>query len=154
MRGLILQQFRPLHSGTLCEQGLAVKQTGTVVEFKRQFIKLAAPLKRMPKNILMGHFVNGLTEDIREEVRMMGMYTLEQATDLALKVEEKNKVRLSKPNEGKNNSLSNFKSTTFSQYSTAMKNPGQNSSYSYQYWGLKVPSWGFKSESGSISPSS
>lgn len=128
---MILQQFRILHSGTLCEQRLAVKLTGSVTDFKRQFIELATPLERMPENILMGHFVNGLKEDIRAEVRILGIYTLEQAMELALKVEEKNKVRLHQNNEGKTNSLSNFKSTSFSQYSTAMKSPRQNSSYSY-----------------------
>lgn len=126
MRGLLLQQFRPLHSGTLCEQWLAVKQTGSVSEFKRQFIELAASLERMPENVLMGHFVNGLKEDIRVEVRMLGVYALEQAMELALKVEEKNRVRLFKNNEGKSNSLSNFKSNNFGQYSTTLKSPSQN----------------------------
>lgn len=59
MRSLILQRFRPLHSGTLCEQWLAVKQIRSVAEFRRQFIEMAAPLKQIPENILMGHFVNG-----------------------------------------------------------------------------------------------
>lgn len=62
MRRLILQQFRPLHSGTLCKQWLAVKQTGTVAEFHRKFIEMAAPLEQIPENMLMAHFVNGLKE--------------------------------------------------------------------------------------------
>lgn len=71
MRSLICSNFdHYTQAGTLCEQWLAVKQTGTVAKFKRQFIEMAAPLERIPENILMGHFVNGLNEDIRAEVRM------------------------------------------------------------------------------------
>lgn len=93
MRSLILKQFRPLHSGTLCEQWLAVKQTGTVAEFRRSFIEMAAPLEQVPEAILLAHFINGLKDDIKAEVRMLGLYTLELAMELALKVEEKNRVR-------------------------------------------------------------
>lgn len=69
-----------------------VKQTGTVEEFRRQLIELAAPLEQIPENMLMAKFVNGLKEEIRAEVQMLGLYKLEQTMDLALKVEEKNRV--------------------------------------------------------------
>lgn len=37
----------------------------------------------------MAQFVNGLKDEIKAEVRMLGLYTLEQTMELALKVEEK-----------------------------------------------------------------
>lgn len=49
----------------------------------------------------MAHFVNGLKEEIRAKARMLGLYTLEQAMDLALKVEEKNMVKSYRGGENK-----------------------------------------------------
>lgn len=122
MRNLILKQFRPLHSGSLCEQWLTVSQTGTVSDFHRKFIELAAPLEKIPEPILMAHFVNGLQEDIRAEVRMLGFHNLEQAMDFALKVEETNRLRAIKAGGGKAQSPVFYKSNFTSQFSTPFKN--------------------------------
>lgn len=150
LRRLILQQFRPLHSGSLYEQWLAVKQTGSVAEFRRTFIEMAAPLEKVRESILMGHFVNGLREDIRDEVRMLGLYNLEQAMDLALKVEEKNRVKtqggmLSVPAITRPNSFSQFSFSAKSQSHPQSTVGGAN--------GSKIVSWSSNSESGSTSPS-
>lgn len=137
MRSLILQRFRPLHSGTLCEQWLAVKQIRSVAEFRRQFIEMAAPLKQIPENILMGHFVNGLKEDIRAKVRMLGLYMLEQAMELALKVEEKNRIRNQKTNDSKSYNSSISQANSFSPFPYASKAPSQQLSFSSYSSGTK-----------------
>lgn len=59
LRKLVLQQFRPANSGSLYEQWLAVRQLDTVANYRRQFIKLAAPLDQIPERILMGQFLHG-----------------------------------------------------------------------------------------------
>lgn len=152
MRSLIVQQFRPLHSGTLCEQWLAVKQTGTVAEFRQKFIEMASPIEHIPESMLMAHFVNGLKDEIRVEVRMLGLYTLEQAMDLALKVEEKNRIKAGKSGEGKVLSDTSARPNSLSQIYATSKNSGQSHNLAHYTTGLTSPIWGSKSESGSISP--
>lgn len=115
-----------MHSSTLCEQWLAVAQTGTVAEFRRKFIEMAAPLEKIPESILMGHFVNGLKEDIRAEVRMLGLHNLEQEMDLALKVEEKIRAQSSKLGEGKTQYSTSFKLGPNSQFSLYSKKSDTN----------------------------
>lgn len=78
--------------GSLCEQWLATSQTSTVTDYRRNLIETAAPLDRLPEDIMMGPFLNGLKEDIRVEVRLLNPISLEQAMELALRVEERNKV--------------------------------------------------------------
>lgn len=145
MKSLILQQFRPLHSGALCEQWLAIKQTGTVAEFRRTFIELAAPLEHIPENMLLAHFVNGLKEEIHAEVRMMGLFTLEQAMDLALKVEEKHRVQSFKAARGA--AYTSVRNTSIFQLAEGQKSSSP-SSYSSGSQGFA------KSEAGSVTPNS
>lgn len=65
----------------------------------------------------MGQFLNGLREEIRAEVRLLSPLSLEQAMEMALKVEEKNKaVSLRK------SVLGSFKSGSFS-LQTKSSNP-------------------------------
>lgn len=52
----------------------------------------AAPLDHISENILMGQFINGLKEKIRVEVQLLNPINLQQATELAMRVEERNKV--------------------------------------------------------------
>lgn len=60
------------------EQWVAVRQVDTVVNYRRQFIKFAAPLDQVPERILMERFLHGLKDDIKAEVRQMGPMTLDQ----------------------------------------------------------------------------
>lgn len=41
---------------------------------------------------MMGQFLNGLKEDVKTEVRVLNPMSLEQAMELALRVEDKNKA--------------------------------------------------------------
>lgn len=102
-----------------------MKQTGTVAEFRKKFIEMAAPLEQIPENMLMAHFVNGLKEEIRAEVRMLGLYTLEQAMDLALKVEEKNRVRNQRGGEVKSPSYTSQRPTSLLQLSAGTRGTSQ-----------------------------
>ncbi|XP_057252211.1 uncharacterized protein LOC130592079 [Beta vulgaris subsp. vulgaris] len=91
MRSLLLRQFRTSNVGSLHEAWLALEQTSSVAEYRRNFIELIAPLENVPEPIALGQFLNGLKKEIRAEVRVLGPRFLEQAMDLALKVEEKSK---------------------------------------------------------------
>ena len=88
----MLRQFRPVYGGSLYEQWLATTQTSTVLEYRRQFIETAAPLDHLSENILLGQFLNGLKEEIRVEVRLLNPVNFEQAMELTVKVEERNRV--------------------------------------------------------------
>lgn len=91
----MLRQFRPSNGGSLCEQWLATSQTSTFMDY-RKFIETVAPLDRLPEDIMLGQFLNGLKEDIRAEVRVLNPISLEKAMELALRVEERNKVNFVK----------------------------------------------------------
>lgn len=89
MKGLLLRHFRATGAESLCEQWLARSQTGDVVEYQRKFIELLAPLEGVSDQLATGKFLTGLSKEIRAEVRLLNPKTLDQAMDLALKVEEK-----------------------------------------------------------------
>lgn len=88
----VIRQFRSLSGGSLYEQWLSTVQTSTVLEHRRKFIETAAPLERVSEDMLLGHFVNGLKEEVRAEVRLMNPVSLEHAMELAVRVEEKQRV--------------------------------------------------------------
>lgn len=90
LREFVLRQFRPSNGGSFYEQWLATVQTSSVTDYRRKFIETAAPLDRLPEDIFLGQFLNGLTEEIRAEVRILNPISLEQAMELALRVEERN----------------------------------------------------------------
>ena len=92
MKGLILRKFRSTSTGTLQEQWLNNRQIGVVGDYRRRFIELLAPLEGVPEEIAMGKFINGLKEEVRAEVRLLGPITLDQAMDLVAKVEEKLRI--------------------------------------------------------------
>lgn len=116
LQEFMLRQFRPSSGGSLCEQWLVTTQTSTVNEYRRKFIETAAPLDRMPENIMLGQFLMGLKDDIRAEVRLLNPISLEQAMELAQRVEERNKI-----NAAKKQGLGSYKG---SQYSTvSFRNP-------------------------------
>ncbi|KAJ9542106.1 hypothetical protein OSB04_028612 [Centaurea solstitialis] len=133
MKSLLLRQFRSTQSGSLHEQWLALTQEGTVLDYQRSFIELSAPLSNVPDEIALGHFINGLKTEIRAEVRVIGPITLDQAMDLAVRVEEKLKLGTGRKMEVRTNStgIGNFTnrsptapsfSTTQGRYSFASSN--------------------------------
>ena len=93
---MIQERFRPTQEGTAYEQFLALRQVGTVDEYRRQFELLAASLNDIPDTIQEGNFINGLKEEIRAEIRMAQPKGLGRIMDLAKRVEERNET-LKKP---------------------------------------------------------
>lgn len=88
----VLRQFRSANSGTLHEQWLAVKQETSVHEYRKKFIETASPLLDVPESLMLGHFINGLKEDLRDELRVLSLFSMDDAMDLVGRIEERNRV--------------------------------------------------------------
>ncbi|KAL2905021.1 Protein transport protein BOS1, partial [Bienertia sinuspersici] len=91
MKSMVLSQFRSTSTGSLYEQWLDHRQTGECqcLEYRWKFIELLAPLEEIAEEVSKGQFVNGLKDEIRAKIRLLGPNTLDDAMDLALKVEDK-----------------------------------------------------------------
>ena len=133
MKGLILRKFRSTSTGTLQEQWLSNRQLGGVDEYRRRFIELLAPLEGVPEEIAMGQFINGLKEEVRAEIRLLGPITLDHAMDLAAKVEEKLRIGPPRKNTAQTQTFPFLKQNpkslnTFppSSYSTNLPTSSQN----------------------------
>lgn len=70
-------------------------------DYRRKFIEFLAPLERVPEEIATGQFLNGLKEEVKVEVRLLGPKNLDNAMDLALVVEDNLRVGASKRTEQK-----------------------------------------------------
>lgn len=70
----------------------------------------------------MGHFINGLKEEIKAEVRLMNPICLEQAMEVAVRIEEKHKV--TSPRRSTNSV------TRFGSYSNYSKSTSTSAPYS------------------------
>lgn len=112
LKVFILRHFRSSNGGSLYEQWLATNQTSTVNEYRRKFIETAAPLEQVSEDMLLGHFINGLKEEIKAEVRLLHPVSLEQAMELAVRVEEKLRV-----SGYRRNGVASVKTGTLSTYS-------------------------------------
>lgn len=112
LKSFILRQFRSINGGSLYEQWLSTIQTTTVCEYRRRFIETASPLDRVSEDVLLGQFIHGLKEEIKVEVRMLSPVNLEQAMELAMKVEEKQQV-----SNYRRQGLGSIKTGTYSSFS-------------------------------------
>lgn len=135
LKGMLLRQFRPSSSGSLYEQWLNLSQTSGVIEYRRRFIELMAPLTGVPEEIATGQFINGLREDVKVEVRLLGPRSLDHAMDLSVKVEDKLRAGWGKKFDTKGASPNYYSVLSYSPQSGT-------SSYS-----------SFKSQSSSVAPS-
>lgn len=88
-KGLLRRNFLSNSTGSLQEQWLMHRQGGTVSDYCLKFIELLAPLDNVSEEMTLGQFLNGLREDIRVEVRLLGPLTVDHAMELANMVEEK-----------------------------------------------------------------
>lgn len=88
----MLKRFQPTLVENPFERLLGPKQDGLVREFREQFEVLSGPLKITQPEYLCGIFANGLTEEIRVEVRLNQPRTLKEVMDLTLLVDERNEV--------------------------------------------------------------
>lgn len=71
------------------------------MDYRRRFIELMAPLDGIPESIAQSQYINGLKDDVKAELRLLGPHTLDSAMDLSIKVEEKLQFGLGKKNEPK-----------------------------------------------------
>lgn len=104
----VLLKFRPTSAGTLHEQWLATTQTTTVTEYVNAFMEFASPLNDIPESIMRGQFMNGLKEEIKSEIRVLNPCTLDDTMDLAVRVEERNRVQGLKRTGGGTNRSGQF----------------------------------------------
>lgn len=88
----VLNRFHHSQAGDAYEMVMALKQTGTVAEYRERFETMSAPLSDASDEMLMGAFRNGLKEDIRADLRIMKFGSLQEMMDLAHNVEERNLV--------------------------------------------------------------
>lgn len=135
---MLLRQFRPVTFGSLHEQWLNHHQYTGVVEYRRKFIERMAPLTGVPEEIAKGKYINGLKDEVRAEVRLLGTRSLDHAMDLSMKVEEKLQSGLTYKSEvkktGHGNSTYSVKSNFSSfktQYGTISPSARSSSVYSY-----------------------
>ncbi|TXG60193.1 hypothetical protein EZV62_014766 [Acer yangbiense] len=89
MKLLILKQFRSTQEGSLHEQFLALRQQGTVKEYRRKFIEFLALLDNVSDEITLSQFINGLNPEIQNELRVLDPINLDRAMDLAQRIESK-----------------------------------------------------------------
>ncbi|KAF7810715.1 Retrovirus-related Pol polyprotein from transposon 17.6 [Senna tora] len=88
----LMRRFHQSQLGNGYEVLMALKQTGTVAEYREKFELFSAPLKDAPEDMLIGTFLNGLKEEIRAELRMVRAQNLLEVMDMAHKIEDRNKV--------------------------------------------------------------
>lgn len=94
-KNLLLRHFRPRNQGGLVEQWAAVRQRGSVAEYCKEFIEKLSCLGRVPVDISLGIFINGLRGDIRSELRLMDPPNLKVALEWAEKIKEKDWAKAS-----------------------------------------------------------
>lgn len=76
LKVFLLPQFRPISGGSLYEQWLATTQTSTISEYRRNFIEIASPFERIFEDMPLGHFIKGLNDDIKVEVRFFNLLNM------------------------------------------------------------------------------
>ncbi|KAL4578141.1 hypothetical protein LXL04_014260 [Taraxacum kok-saghyz] len=108
LKALMLKQFRSCTVGSLCEQFLALKQEGTMEDYRRKFVSLAAPLEGISEEVFLSQFINGLNPVIKAELRLLDPINLNMAKDMVAKIEEKNRVISSQ----RSNTFNNYKRYT------------------------------------------
>ncbi|KAL4591834.1 hypothetical protein LXL04_004807 [Taraxacum kok-saghyz] len=108
LKAVILRRFRSVAAGKLYEQWLTVSQTGTVTEYQRKFIEFSAPLSGVTEEVAMGQFINGLKKEIRAEVRVMNPRSLDQAMELAIRIEDKINASSGRATYSKNQTTTGF----------------------------------------------
>lgn len=148
LKALLLRHFRPISSGSLHEQWLTHQQSGTVVEYRRRFVELLAPLGGISEEVAKGKFVSGLKGEIKVELRLHGPLTLDQCMDLAVKIEDKlsygpGKLRqsnlllnppiLNKPNITVTYKTPNTNTQTLPHTSITQNKPNTSSTFSNQF---------------------
>ena len=91
-REAVVKRFQPEVAWDPYSALLALKQEGTVREYRDKFEALSRPLRIEERKYLHSLFLNGLKEEVRAEVRIHRYNTLDEMIDLAEVVDERNRV--------------------------------------------------------------
>ena len=92
----------------------AIKQTGSVTEYRQEFIRRVAHVRDWPDHCLLGVFLTGLKDELKTEVRIHKPRTVFKASSLALEFEAK--VGLTRGSYFSGHSRQNFSPSTTNQY--------------------------------------
>ncbi|XP_004514546.1 uncharacterized protein [Cicer arietinum] len=88
----VVCRFQPSMVQNPIELLLALKQTGTMVEFVEEFEKYVGALKTIDQEFARGIFMNGLKEEIQVEVKLYELKSLSDLIQKSIMIEEKNLV--------------------------------------------------------------
>ena len=69
------------------ESLLALRQEGTIQDYRLQFETMATPLSGVSEHILEGSFINGLRLEIQAELCMLQPFGLGRTMSLAQRIE-------------------------------------------------------------------
>jgi len=88
----VVRRFQPSMAQNPFELLLALKQTGTMVEFVEEFEKYVGALKAIDQEFARGIFMNGLKKEIQVEVKLYELKSLSDLIQKSIMIEEKNLV--------------------------------------------------------------
>nr|KYP50904.1 hypothetical protein KK1_027260 [Cajanus cajan] len=91
-KGALLRRFQPEVVQNPFEVLLGLKQEGSVADYREQFEANSGPLRIGDTNYLKGIFLNGLKEEVKAELRLHRLNSLEEIMDLALLIESRNSI--------------------------------------------------------------
>ena len=91
-QNMLLERFRSSQDGTAYEELIGLRQLSSVADYRHRFELLSAPLKDMSDELLMGAFINGLREEVKAKLILIGPKDLAHASSLAQKIEDKNLI--------------------------------------------------------------
>ncbi|XP_020203031.1 uncharacterized protein LOC109788665 isoform X2 [Cajanus cajan] len=92
LKGALLRRFQPEMVQNPYEVLLGLKQEGSVADYREKFEANSGPLRIGDTNYLKGIFLNGLKEEIKGELRLHQLNSLEEIMDLALLIESRNSI--------------------------------------------------------------
>ncbi|KAL4575579.1 hypothetical protein LXL04_022427 [Taraxacum kok-saghyz] len=98
----IMERFQASQEGSVQEQFLDISQTSTVREYVDRFEGFASQLGQIPESVQHSTFIKGLKEEVRADVQIAKTRSLNQALQLALRIEENRAKGGPKPNGWQN----------------------------------------------------
>ena len=90
----LLLRFHSSQSGSAYEMLMALRQTGGVMEYIEKFELLSATLDSGDEEMMKAAFMNGLRRDVKADLRLMKLETLAEIMDMAVRIEERDSVKL------------------------------------------------------------
>ena len=85
----VMERFSSSLDGSSCERLLALRQYGSMGDYRRLFEVMAALLPTLPEPVLGSAFINGLRPEIKSEIRTFKRKGLGPIMDLAQWVDER-----------------------------------------------------------------